>query len=465
MKPATRDGFRLFTQGAIALSKMESEGLPVDTNKLAVAQREVQSEIRDRESKLRKHDIYGTQQRRYGAECNLNSREQLGWVLYDFLKLPGAKKSKKSKKYILDEDALLLLDSDYVAEFLQLQKLYKLKGTYLDALERDCVKGRVHGFLNLHNVKSFRGSADSPNLNNLPSRNKSVTKYVKGCVCPPEGWYIVEIDYSALEVHVAACYHKDTTMIDNLESGFDMHSATAKQCFKYDDAWATENKALAKTLRTAAKGDAVFGWFYGNYYVDVARRLWKTAGKTGMLEHLSSVGIKRLGIEFDEGEQKWVANMDSDTFVSHIKSVEDDFWGKRYRTYAQWKKDWYREYLAKGYFHTLTGFLWRGVETRNFIINAGIQGDAAHCLLQAIIDIQKEIETKKMQSRLFLEIHDSLLGLVPASELHDFVGMANHYMTTALRKKWGWILLDLKTETELSPISWADKQVYTGNET
>ena len=351
-----------------------------------------------------------------------------------------------------------------VQAFLQLQKLYKLKGTYLDALERDCVKGRVHGFLNLHNVKSFRGSADSPNLNNLPSRNKSVTKYVKGCVCPPEGWYIVEIDYSALEVHVAACYHKDTTMIDNLESGFDMHSATAKQCFKYSDEWAAENKALAKTLRTAAKGDAVFGWFYGNYYVDVARRLWKTAGKTGMLEHLSSVGIKRLGIEFDEGEQKWVANMDSDTFVSHIKSVEDDFWGKRYRTYAQWKKDWYREYLAKGYFHTLSGFLWRGVETRNFIINCPVQGSAFHLLLQSIIDIQKEIENRKMQSRLFMEIHDSLLALVPATELHDFVAMANECMTTKIRQQFGWVLLDLKTEVELSPVSWADKVAYTGDE-
>lgn len=465
MKPATRDATRLFHQGVLALSKMESIGLPVDVAKLNKAQTDVQQEIRIRESNLRKHEIYGTQQRRYGAECNLNSRDQLAWVLYEHLKLPGAKKSKKSKKYILDEDALLLLDSDYVAEFLQLQKLYKLKGTYLDALERDCVNGRVHGFLNLHNVKSFRGSADSPNLNNLPSRNKSITKYVKGCVCPPEGWYLVEIDYSALEVHVAACYHKDTTMIDNLESGFDMHTATSKQCYQYDDKWISENKGLAKTLRTAAKSDAVFGWFYGNYYVDVARRLWKTAGKTGMLEHLSSVGIKRLGIEFDEVEQKWIANMDKDTFVSHIKSVEDDFWNVRYRQYGQWKKDWYREYLAKGYFHTLTGFLWRGVEKRNFVINCPVQGSAAHLLLQSIIDIQKEIEERRMQSRLFLEIHDSLLALVPASELHDFVAMANYRMTTGLRRKWGWVLLDLKTEVELSPISWSDKKPYVGNET
>jgi DNA polymerase I-like protein with 3'-5' exonuclease and polymerase domains len=88
MKPATREAYRLFTQGTIALSKIESIGLPVDTTKLATAQREVQAEIRTRESNLRKHSIYETQQRRYGAECNLNSRDQLAYILYDHLKLP-----------------------------------------------------------------------------------------------------------------------------------------------------------------------------------------------------------------------------------------------------------------------------------------------------------------------------------------------------------------------------------------
>jgi DNA polymerase I-like protein with 3'-5' exonuclease and polymerase domains len=156
--------------------------------------------------------------------------------------------------------------------------------------------------------------------------------------------------------------------------------------------------------------------------------------------------------------------MDSDTFVSHIKSVEDDFWGKRYRTYAQWKKDWYREYLAKGYFYNLTGFLWRGVETRNFIINAPVQGSSFHCLLQSIIDIQKEIEERKMLSRPFMEIHDSLLALVPRAELHEYVGMASEIMTTKLRKKWPWLILDLKVEVEVSDVSWSDKVAYRGDE-
>jgi hypothetical protein len=43
--------------------------------------------------------------------------------------------------------------------------------------------------------------------------------------------------------------------------------------------------------------------------------------------------------------------------------------------------------------------------------------------------------------------------------------MANECMTTKIRQQFGWVLLDLKTEVELSPVSWADKVAYVGNET
>lgn len=463
MKPATSSAYRLFHEGAIALSRMESVGLPVNPAKLNAAQDEVTAKIRDLSSRLREHEVYSIQRKKFGKDCSLGSREQLAYVLYGHMKLPGATKSEAGR-YKLDENALLALDNDYVTEFLKLQKLQKLKGTYLDAFSREIVDGRVYGSLNLNTVKSFRGSAEAPNLNNLPSRNVGITRYVKSTICPPEGYYLVEIDYSALEVHVAACYHKDPTMIDNLNTGYDMHTAVSKQCYKYDDAWIADNLKLAKVLRTAAKSDAVFSWFYGNYYVDVALRLWKTAVKTGMVDYLASKGIKRLGLVYDFVEKKWVEQGGPDAMVTHIKSVEHDFWKVRYPDYDQWRRDWYQAYQQKGFFHTLTGFTWWGAEKRNFIINCPIQGSAFHCLLQSIIDIDKEITARKMGSRLFLEVHDSLLAIVPKNELHDFVGMAKEIMTDKLRAKWPWLILPLKVETEVSDVSWFDKVAYTGLE-
>lgn len=463
MQPSSASAYTLFHRGAVALSRMEATGMPVDLPKLRLAQADVAEKIRASSAVLRQHDIYITQRKKFGKDCSLGSRDQLAWVLYSHLKLPGAAKSE-SGRYKLDENALLALDNDYVTEFLRLQKFQKLKTTYLDTLEREWVDGRVYCSLNLHNVKSFRGSADSPNLNNLPSRNAGITKYVKSVISPPEGHYLVEIDYSALEVHVAACYHRDPTMIDNLNSGYDIHTSVSKQCYRYDDAWIKGNVKLAKELRTAAKSDAVFSWFYGNYYIDVALRLWKTAVRTNMLDYLASQGIKRLGVEYDHKEQKWVEQSGPDAMVTHIKAVEFDFWKVRYPQYDQWRRDWYKAYEQKGFFETLTGFTWWGAEKRNFVINAPVQGSAFHCLLQSIIDIDAEITKRRMDSRLFLEIHDSLLAIVPKHELHDFVGMAKEIMTTKLRAKWPWLILPLKVETEISNVSWFDKEAYTGLE-
>jgi DNA polymerase I-like protein with 3'-5' exonuclease and polymerase domains len=287
---------------------------------------------------------------------------------------------------------------------------------------------------------------------------------VKGCVCPPEGYYLVESDYSSLEVHVAACYNKDPTLISYLENDYDMHRAVSKQCYLYEDDFIEKNPKLAKTLRQAAKGDAVFSWFYGNYYKDVTLRLWKTATNSNMIEHLASKGIKRLGLEFDHKEGEWVEIPGPDAFVTHIKNVEDDFWNKRYKVYNQWRKSWFANYAARGFFHTLTGFAWYGVEKRNFVINCPIQGSAFHCLLRSIIDIQAEIKRTAMDAAIACEIHDSIVAIVHKNHLHDYVAMSNHIMTTRLREQWPWIILRLKTEVEVSPVSWADKTAYTGNE-
>lgn len=464
MKPASPAAYKLFHQGSLALAKLERTGMPVNVDRLKANAVEINDDIRQLENELRQDEIFRTQRLVFGKDASLGSREQLGYVLFQHMKLPGAKKSPKTGKAIVDDAVLANINLPYIDSYRRYQKLLKIRSTYVQPLLRDTVNGRLHGMFGLHNVKSFRGSSDSPNLNNLPTRNKSLSKYVKGSICPPPGYFIVEIDYSSLEVHVSACYHRDPRQLSDLENNYDTHSDVSKQCYKYDDDFIAKNKTLAKTLRQAAKGDAVFSWFYGNYYVDVCLRLWKTAQAQNMIDHLASVGIKRLGLEFDDDAGKWVENHGSDAFVTHIKAVEHNFWNVRYPIYNQWRQDWYRAYCQKGFFHTLTGFGWYGVEKRNFVINCPIQGSAFHCLLQSIIDIQAEIEARKMDAEIICEVHDSILAVVHETQLHDFVAMSNEIMTSKLRAKWPWICLDLKTEVEVSRESWWHKEAYTGKE-
>lgn len=464
MKPASKEAIQLFLQGQIALAEVEANGLPINASRLAENHKAADDRIKELASQLKSSEVFHLQRKLFGKDCSIGSREQLGVVLFDHMKIPGATKSTKTKKYVMDVEALEKINLDYVDWYVEYMQLQKIKGTYLNAISNETVGGRLRGFFNLSTVKTFRGSSDSPNLNNLPARKPELVKYVKGCICPPEDYYIVESDYTALEVYASCCYHFDPTLMAYLQDGYDMHTSVAKQCYLYDDAFAKTDPKKAKTLRQATKSDAVFSWFYGNYYKDVTLRLWKTATAHNMIDHLTSKGIKRLGLEFDHEEGEWVEIPGPDAFVTHIKAVEDDFWNKRYRVYNQWRRSWYNEYLSKGYFYTKAGFLWSGVEKRNFVINCPIQSFAFHCLLRSLIDIQAEIKRTGIRAFIACEIHDSIVAVVHRKDLHDYVAMSREIMTTKLRKKWPMIALELKTEVECSPVSWFDKQLYTGTE-
>lgn len=456
---------RLLMQGSWALGIMEANGMPVSSAALDRSTRELNEKIDEIETHLRQDPIYKAQQSRFGKDTSLGSRGQLATILYDEMGILGAKKSYKTGKYVMDDDVLEALENEhnleYISKFRSLQGYLKVRDTYISALHRFVVDGRIHGDFNLHTVKSYRSSASDPNLTNMPSRDPAQTAYIKRVFVPRDGYRIVEIDYSSLEVRIGCCYHKDPTMLSYMATDYDMHTEISQQCYLYDSKWIEQNKKKAKILRSAAKGDAVFGWQYGNFYIDVCLRLWKTANRQGMIEHLASKGITRIGISRDADSGKWIEKHGKDAFVTHIKAVEDDFWGRRFRVYKDWKEDFYRQYLKLGYFKTHTGFVWHGVEKRNAILNIPIQGSGFHCLLEAIIQIQQQILKRKMDTLLICQIHDSLLAEVPESELEDYVAMAQEIMTLKVREKWGWIITDLPVEVETSDTSWYDKTSYT----
>jgi len=464
LRPATKEAFTLFHKGAVALAEMECIGIPISLERLDASEIEVRQNIRELESTLREHPVYEAQRMRFGKETNINSRPQLAHILFHELGVPHLGKSS-SGKYKFDDEVIAELEvpdniHDYLETYRALQKLYKLQGTYIDGLRKETVNGRIHGFINLHSVTTYRGSADSPNLNNLPTRNPLVAKHIKGAIVPTPGFAIVEIDYSALEVHIAACYHKDPTMMHYLESGYDMHSDMAVECFLLEDGYRQANPKKFKQIRQETKSGFVFSAMYGNYHVDMAKQLWKVARKMGLLEHLAAKGITSLGV-VPEGEECRVVYAPN-TYVQHIKRVEEAFWGKRFPVYDRWRKDWFRSYCTKGYFETLTGFRVHGVWKRNEVINSPVQGSAFHCLLQAVIDVQAEAKRRGMRSRPILEIHDSMVSEVALDELDDYIAMSTRIMTTSLQAKWKWIIMDLKVEVEVGRDSWYDKTAYKG---
>ena len=113
--------------------------------------------------------------------------------------------------------------------------------------------------------------------------------------------------------------------------------------------------------------------------------------------------------------------------------------------------------------HTLTGFTIAGELTKNEVINYPVQGSAFHCLLWALTRLQTWLESqRKMQSKIVLQIHDSIIADVPLEELDDYIEMAVRLMTTDLKKEWKWLIVPLEVEPEVTPVNgnWFQKTKY-----
>ncbi|NIS13857.1 MAG: hypothetical protein GWN12_18860, partial [Thermoplasmata archaeon] len=81
--------------------------------------------------------------------------------------------------------------------------------------------------------RTFRSSSDSFNFQNIPIRDLELARLIRQAIIARSGHRLVEIDYSGVEVHVAACYHQDPTMLEYLEDkSKDLHRDMAMEIFK-----------------------------------------------------------------------------------------------------------------------------------------------------------------------------------------------------------------------------------------
>lgn len=469
-KRYVQKGYELLHRGTLALAEMERTGIKVDTDYLDRKIDEVAGQIGAVESELRGYKrVYRTWKKRYGDKVNLNSDRQLATVLYDDLGLKVRaftdKGGKKTDEEALKEAARGTDVAPFVKTFIHRKKLMKIKNTYLIGVRRELQDGFLHTTYNLHRTATYRSSSSDPNIQNLPVRDPVlgdlirrmfISRFRNGRLC--------DRDYSSLEVNIAYTYHGDPNMrIYLTDPTTDMHRDMAAECYKL------AQDEVSKKTRYAAKNIFVFPQFYGSFYVDCARAMWKAIDKlelktekTGesLKDHLRRKGIKRLGKcdpDFDP---------EPGTFEAHVRAVERDFWGRRFPVYARWKKNWYNAYLEKGYFLTHTGFKISGDFRRNQVINYPVQGSAFHCLLMSIILVNEELRRYKMKSRLCVQIHDSMTGDCPDDEVQAFLNITDDVLTKRLPKMWDWINIPLSAEAEVTPAggTWADKKVWERND-
>lgn len=446
MKATRLDAYKLFHEGILALEHVESNGIHIDVEYASRQFLKLGDRIKETQKKLGKTEVVRRWRRKYGRDFNIDSNEQLADILYNEMDITPAAMTDKEKPST-SEEALEATGLPVMKGIIQLRKMQKARNTYLAQILRETGEdGLCHPIFKLHSVRTYRSSCTNPSFQNMPVRDPVMGKLIRRCIIPRPGRQIVEIDFSGLEVRVAACYHKDPRMIQYIKDPTkDMHRDMAAECY------ILEPEEVSKQTRYCGKNMFVFPEFYGDYYVRCAASLWgaidklklETVSGTPMKKHLASKELRTLG-----------------RFTKHIKRVEKRFWGERFRVYDQWKRDWYAAYMRRGGFDMLTGFRVRGLLGRNDVINYPVQGAAFHCLLWCLVELDKWLVAEGMESLIIGQIHDSIVLDVVPEEMEAVLAKARELMTKAIREHWDWIIVPLDIEAEAAPVdaSWYDKK-------
>jgi len=442
------DAYDLFHEGAIVLAEIEAHGVAIDTKYSTQTMQELNGQIEGIKNDLKETEVYKAWYQKYGFNTNVESGAQLADVLYNILGLTPTKMSESGEQGSTDHEAVagLIGTVQGIEEIARIGKLRKISSTYLGGYLRESVDGIIHPFFHLHIPRTFRSCSRNPNFQNVPKRDYESMSITRRSIIPRPGHVLVEIDFSNIEVRISACYHNDKQMIIYIKDPTtDMHRDQAIEVFKMQPSWwhglTKPQEKKMKPIRHTAKNKFVFPQFYGDYFVSCAQAMWQEAAEhtlfndVPLLEHMRSQGIGTL-----------------ESFTQHMKEVEHRFWHERFPEYTAWKEQWYKDYIARGWFIMKTGFKSEGLFTRNEVINHPVQGPAFHCLLWSVIQMHKELKAQNSQSRICAQIHDSMFLDADPDDLDFIFEKSTEIMTQRLVDEWKWITVPLAIEHDVSRV-------------
>ncbi|MDP9128719.1 MAG: DNA polymerase I, partial [Pseudomonadota bacterium] len=336
-----------------------------------------------------------------GKPFNVGSPKQLGDVLFGELGLPGGSKGKTGA-YSTSVDALEpLADQGYeiVGKVMDWRGVAKLKSTYTDALpaQIDAKTGRVHTSYSLVGAATGRLSSTDPNLQNIPIRTED-GRAIRRAFVANEGFRLLSVDYSQIELRLAAEIADIKALIQAFHDGVDIHALTASQVFGIPlNELPAEKRRAAKAIN--------FGIIYG----------------------ISGFGLsKQIGITPSEANE-------------FIRKYLDRF--PELRDWMETTKEFARKH---GYVETLFG---RRIHIASIgdsnharrsgaeraAINAPLQGTAADIMKRAMIRVGPALTEAGLGARLLLQVHDELVFEVPQAEMEATIRIVTDVMQNAPR--------------------------------
>lgn len=195
-----------------------------------------------------------------GHEFNINSPKQLGAVLFDELQLTDGTRGKTTAtgQRSTREEELAKLSGKHpiIDAILEYRELQKLLSTYIDSLPNMVGDdGRIHARFLQAGTTTGRMASNDPNLQNIPTK-AGYGKPIRDAFTATEGYTLVAIDYSQIELRIAAGLSGDEKLIGVFATGGDIHTSVAANVFNVPPEKVTaEMRRRAKVIN--------FGILYG----------------------------------------------------------------------------------------------------------------------------------------------------------------------------------------------------------
>ncbi len=350
--------------------KMEEHGVLIDKAALAKLGKRYRSELEEIEKRIFEAA---------GKEFNISSPKQLGEILFDDLGLvvKGQKKTGTGQRSTRESELEKIRDlHPIVADILEYREVQKLLSTYIESIPPLLDdENRLHANFLQTGTTTGRMASQNPNIQNIPIRTDR-GKVIRNAFIAPEKCVLVALDYSQIELRLAAILSGDEKLCDIFKNGRDVHREVAARVF----AVAPEN--VDAEMRRRAK-------------------------------------VINFGILYGMGVNSLRSALGTSTAEAH-KFYDDYF--NTFTTLAEYLEKTKGYARKHGYTETLFGrrrqfpemkspLPYVRAQAERMAINAPLQGTQSDIIKLAMVRIDEYLqnEGKDKNAHLLLQVHDELV--------------------------------------------------------
>ena len=372
------------------LARMERTGIAVDADHLVRLHQDFDAAVNAAEAEAFQV---------LGHHVNLGSPKQLQAVLFEELGMPKTRRTQTG--YTTDAESLEALyattEHPFLAHLLRYRDQTKLRQTVEGLQKAISDDGRVHTTYLQTIAATGRLSSTDPNLQNIPIRTDAGRRIREAFVAGEGFETMLTADYSQIEMRIMADQSADAGLIEAFSSGQDFHTMMASRVF-------------------GVPADAVSG----------AQRARIKAMNYGLAYGLSAYGLsQQLGVEVSEARGLMEEYFER---FGHVRDYLQQIVAQARKTGFTQTMLGRRRYLPD----LNSSNRQRREMAERAALNAPIQGSAADIIKVAMLKVADQLHTRRMRSRMLLQVHDELVFEVVAGERDELEAMVREQMGHAV---------------------------------